>query len=178
MSRYWSELLPSLPANRTFSIGNYGAVLKANKVLLNAAFDAAKVLPKYRALMLAMAFIETVTLSSAQRDTTKNGLSANYSLFNLNSHLILETGFSGDLNFLNKPEALTKVVEIILKGVSIWGVEGLLNFNRGGMTAFKDGKSYGVWDYRNSIATILKILDAQPSLFFDERRININLPYV
>ena len=62
-----------------------------------------------------------------------------------------------------------------MRGVSTWGVTKLLDYIRGGYTAFIDGKSYDVWNYKNTIATMLKVIDMKPSILHDDMRIDIFL---
>jgi hypothetical protein len=59
----------------------------------------------------------------------------------------------------------------------MWGVTRMLNFVRGGRTAFDDGTSYGAADYRDAVATILKVFDRFPALLTDDRRVEIYVPH-
>ena len=69
------------------------------------------------------------------------------------------------------------MVGLIDKGIDNWGVTRMLNFVRGGRDAFNDGVSYGATDYRNAVATILRVIDMTPSLMKDDRRVEIYVPY-
>ena len=53
----------------------------------------------------------------------------------------------------------------------------MLNFVRGGRTAFIDGVSYDAAGYRNAVATILKVISNTASLMTDDRRVEINVPH-
>ena len=179
MTRFWSNLLSSMPANERYSVSSYGDFLTTNKALLNAACDRQKIIPNYRALLFAMAMVETTTFSSANRDTSKDGsISSNVSLFNLNVDIVHTINPSIVPSTLNDPKYLDSAILIVIKAVEMWGVVRFLNFMRGGRTGFNDGVSFDCYGYRNTIATILRVLDAQPSLFNDSRRVNILLEYV
>jgi len=181
MTAYWTQLLPMMPANCTYKITSYGAALKGNKAHLNNAFRERTVRDERRALMMAMAMIETNTMSPHERDASKDkktDKSANASIFNLSEDLLNELGHGGDIKLLNPLARLPEVVGLIDKGISKLGVVRLLDFVRGGRTAFNDHKSYGVEGYRNAVATILKLIDMFPSLMHDDRRVEIAVPHV
>jgi len=176
MSNYWTQLLPTMSANRYYKITSYGAALKGNKHRLLNAFNVRAISAERRALMMAMAMIETNTMSPGERDTTKDTNtdgSANASIFNLSEDMLNQLGYSGNIHLLDPITSLPDVVGLINKGINIWGVTRMLNFVRGGRAAFNDGVSYGAVDYRNAVATILKVIDMFPSLMSDDRRVEI-----
>ena len=178
---YYKLLLPGMSTNCKYKITSYGAVLKANKERLHAAFDARGIRDERRALMLAMAMIETNTMSPSERDATKDtrtDKAANASIFNLSEDMINLLGYQGNIHVLDPLASLPTVVGLIDNGINMWGVTRMLNFVRGGRTAFNDGVSYGVANYRNAVATILKLFDEFPSLMTDDRRVEINVPHV
>lgn len=185
MTCYWTDVLPNTPANRAYTIRSYGPVLQANKALLCAAFckqqSAHAPNPHKLALMMAMAMLETTTMTVSCRDCSKDGLadrSANCSMFNLSEDLLTYIGFRGRFEDLNVASNLVIVVAQIDAGLQRLGVEGFLNFVRGGRTGYLDGTSYGAADYRSTIATILSVMDAHPALLTDDRRVDISLPHV
>ena len=51
-----------------------------------------------------------------------------------------------------------------------FGIHRTLYFVRGGRTAFNDGQSFGAQRFVQIIASILKAVDADPSLMTDARR--------
>ncbi|OLE54621.1 MAG: hypothetical protein AUG51_07500 [Acidobacteria bacterium 13_1_20CM_3_53_8] len=176
MSNYWTQLLPTMSANRPYKITSYGAALKGNKQQLLNAFHVRAIRNERRALMMAMAMIETNTMSPSQRDTTKDtntDMSANASIFNLSEDMLNHLGYQGNIHLLDTLTSLPDVVGLIDKGINMWGVTRMLNFVRGGRKAFNDGVSYGAMDYRNAVATILKVIDMFPSLMSDDRRVEI-----
>lgn len=184
MTCYWRDVLPNTPANKTFTIRSYGPTLKANKALLTTAFwlQGPRTLthPKL-ALMMAMAMVETTTMSVSDRDCSKDGCSdrsANCSMFNLSEDLLTYIGFTGRFQDLNVTSNLAQVVAQIEIGLKKLGVEGFLNYVRGGRSGFLDRSSYGVDEYRSTIATILSVIDANPSLLTDDRRVDIVLRHV
>jgi hypothetical protein len=180
MTNYWKLLLPAMSANRNYKLTSYGAVLKGNKERLLKAFDVRAIRDERRALMIAMAMIETNTMSPSERDTTKDNRtdkSANASIFNLSEDMLNQLGYQGNIHLLDPLTSLQDVVGLINKGIDMWGVTRMLNFVRGGRTAFNDSVSYGAADYRNAVATILKVIDMDPSLMRDDRRVEIYVPH-
>ena len=128
-----------------------------------------------------MAMIETNHMSPNERDASKDNNkdgSANGSVFNLSEDLLNELGYNGDINLLNPLAGLSDVVWLIDKGITCFGVVRLLDFVRGGRTAFNDHKSYGVSGYRNAVATILKLIDMYPDLMRNDKRVEIVVPHV
>jgi hypothetical protein len=176
MTVFWSQCLPQEPASMPWTINGYGAVMQANKALLLQSAREAP--PHLQALMMAMAMIETTTLSAADRDATKDtkGASANVSLFNLSLDLVRCVDPSVDPWALNTDTALA--VRVIQQGIAKWGIPTFLNFVRGGRTAFKDGHSYGAAAYRNTVATTLMLIDRFPGLMKDDRRVDVDLEHV
>ncbi|MGE5345473.1 MAG: hypothetical protein ACM3JH_05915 [Acidithiobacillales bacterium] len=181
MTIYWTLLLPTTPADKPFRIVSYGNALRANKRQLRNAFEVSRIGDERRALMMAMAMIETTTLTPSLRDADKDrrtDRAANASIFNLNEDLLRQLGYEGDIHLLDPLSALPDVVTLISKGVDTWGVTRLLNFVRGGRTAFNDGVSFGAADYRNAVATGLRNIDRYPSLMWDDRRVEMNVPHM
>lgn len=181
MTRFWSDLLPGMPAACAYTVTPYGPELARNKAALAAACREAGATPDQAALFLAMAMIETTLLSPEQRDASKDGRadgSENVSIFNLSVDLVRRLGWCGDPRALNAASQLPAVLRLLARGASSWGVERLLDYVRGGYTAFVDGTSYGARDYRDTVATVLRVLDAQPQLFSDDRRVNVELAHV
>lgn len=180
VTNYWKLLLPGMSANHQYKITSYGAALKANKERLHAAFNACGIRDEWRALMLAMAMIETNTMSPSERDATKDrrtDKAANASIFNLSEDMLNQLGYQGNIHVLDPLASLPIVVGLIDKGINMWGVTRMLNFVRGGRTAFNDGVSYGAADYRDAVATILKVFDMFPALMTDDRRVEIYVPH-
>lgn len=182
---YRAHLLPSVPGNLPYQLSSYGDVLKENKWRVHNACQSLEggVPPDVRALLFATAFQETTTLSAAQRDASKDGDpsgAANWSPWNLSEDLLRHLGFSNNESFylLNRDDHLVTVVKLVLRGVCRWGAARYLAFVRGGRTGFADGKSYGVQEYTNGVATQLNALAADQSLFWDDRRPDVVVPQV
>lgn len=180
MTRYWSECLPNSPASLPYAINEYGFLLRYNKQRLVMVCRNAGVPPHLTALMVAMAMQETTTMSSDDRDATKDGdgAAANVSLFNLSIDLVRQVDPSVDPWSLNHVSNLPVAVGIIKAGIDRWGIERFLNFVRGGRTAFEDGVSYGAANYRDGVATILRQIDLDPKLLDDDRRVDVCVPHV
>lgn len=181
MTKYWSECLPDMPANCNYSISSYGDVLKVNKKRILDACKHKCIKPNIHALFIAMAMLETTLMTSQQRDATKDlrtDGSMNVSLFNISIDMIKRLGYNEDILKLNDDNNIHIVLELLQKGINQWGIIKLLNYVRGGYTAFIDGCSYDVWNYRNTIATVIRVIDANPLLLTDDRRVDIFLKHV
>lgn len=180
ITNYWRVLLPNESANRNYRITSHGAELQCNKELLLRAFNARSIRDDRRVLMMAMAMIETNHLSPNERDASKDNRtdgSANASIFNLSEDMLRQLGYWGDIHLLDPLQRLSDVVGLINNGINTWGVTRLLNFVRGGRTAFNDGVSYDAAGYRNAVATTIRVIDMDPSLMRDDRRVEINVPH-
>lgn len=131
------------------------------------------------ALFIAMAMLETVKMNFTQRDASKDNIDGytNIGLWNLNTDLL------GQLNYTNDPWMLNGQTDIVvyatltalLRGLRGWGYPLLLNFVRGGRTAFTDGVSFGAVAYRTVIRAIVHAIQRDPALLTDERRVECPL---
>jgi hypothetical protein len=168
-----------MPGDAPYSINNYNNVLQYNKGLLNAACDQVSIPYDFRILLFATAMIETTTFSCADRDNSKdyNGNAANVSMFNLSIDLIqsADPTITDPWTLNNDLDALIKFIQAAIKK---WGLTRYLNFVRGGRTAFIDGFSYGAYDYRNAVKTIINVLNKNNSLLYDDRSVSVNLQHV
>lgn len=77
---------------------------------------------------------------SAQRDASKDnqGLSKNVSPFNMNIDMLNMIGFKGNPDSLNRISNIKETVLVAIQAVNKLGLQGFLNFHRGGRTAFND----------------------------------------
>jgi hypothetical protein len=179
MTKFWTELLPKLPADRQINLTHYGSLLQQNKNILNTVINSQVTAPYFQALLIAMAMIETTTMTSDNRDCSKDGtVSANISLFNLSIDLLQTLGYKNDPLLLNNIANLPIIVQLLKLGFDKWGCESLLNYVRGGRTAFNDGHSYDAYGYRNTVATILRQFDKDPTLLWNDVRVEIVLQHV
>jgi hypothetical protein len=182
MTIYYQMLMPGTPYNFPYKqpMPSYGPALVAGKARVNAASLAIKLPPERRALMIAMAMIETNHLDYAERDKSKDHDkkgAANVSLFNINMDLLRELGCVLTPSTLNLPNTLSTTMIHMNQGIDWWGIYGFLDFVRGGRKAFKDHQSYGATDYRRAVATALTLIDGDPALLSDDRRIEMNVPH-
>jgi hypothetical protein len=168
------------PGNSHCSIASYGETLRANKAKLHTAFEGARLPFDLRVLMLAMGMLESTSLCASHRDSGKDSskLSKNVSLFNLSVDLVQHLGYKGNADLLNRDDMLRDVVILMRSGMDRWGVDRFLNFVRGGRTAFKDGKSYGAADYRNTIKSMVVEIHKDKVLLHDDRRVDSFLKHV
>jgi hypothetical protein len=157
--------------SRTAPINNYGPAYQANKAkvlkaLRKTGLDEARV-----RMAMAIGMLETNTFNPAQRDHSKTGASTNYGLWNINKDMITRAGQSPkSLNSLSKINDGAKVVAALIKQ---YGVNGFLNYLRGGYSGWKDGVSYDCAGYREGIASMVRMIDADPKLLTDDRRIDM-----
>jgi len=141
------------------------------------ALDAAGLSLNLKKLFLAIAMLETNTMSPASRDKSKSGASENFSLWNMCADEIQYTG-SQPTPLLNTWAGLNAAVRVLKQAVQKLGVNGFLDFQRGGRTGFENHVSYGCYNYRNAIASMMNVLDKHPSLLTDNRRIDIEVEHV
>jgi hypothetical protein len=180
MTLYQQLLLPNEKPTTKYKLPDYGAKLKRNKALLNRAARDGKLRDERRVLLLVMAMIETQHLSPDERDTSKDKKtdgSANATIFNLSEDLLRQLGYRGTIRALDPLERLPDVVSLIDKGIDLWNVSSFLDFVRGGRTAFNDHKSYRAGEYRTGVATGLWVIDMNPALIDDSRRIEMNVSH-
>lgn len=129
---------------------------------------------------MAMAMLETNHMSITERDASKDNKtdgSANVSIFNLSKDLCFRLGYRNPV-LLNDPGRLPEVVCLIQKGIKQMGLVSLLNFVRGGYTGWITGTAYGVDEYRQTVASIMRAIDLNPKLLTDDRRVEIFLAHV
>ncbi len=175
-TKYREQLLPGIAADARVDLKWYGQEIANNKRVINRAFDACKISPARRALLMSMAFLETTHLKSEQRDASKDGRgdgSANLSLWNLSVDLVMYVGYRDNPWLLNKDPA--RAACVLNTAFDKFGIHRTLYFVRGGRTAFDDGKSFGAQRFVQVIASILKAVDANPSLMTDARRAETHL---
>lgn len=162
-----------------FTVGQYGQEIMDNKFKLKQAFDKLGMGLELRAVALAMAMQETNTLTHRDRDHEKDGRSdgsANVSLFNFSLDLVTQVGsYSGSPWDLNDEARIVDAVNVIKTGIAKWGVNRFLNFVRGGRTAFQDGHSYQAGKYRNAIKSMYWAIIKDQKLFWDDRRLQVEL---
>jgi len=157
---------------------SYGAQYQTNKRKVVAALRKKDGIGEAKVkLLIAIAMLETNTMDPAQRDTGKTGDSTNYSLWNINRDMLkrLPGGTDGNLNSWS---GLDNVVDRLASAINKFGINGFLNFHRGGYTGWQDGVSYGCQDYRNGIASMIRILDNNEDLLSDSRRIDMSVGHV
>lgn len=176
-----SAFLKTVPGNATCAITYYGNVLVANKAGVMSACGACLGTAEECMLLLAMGMQETTLLTSAQRDASKDAYAmadgmANVSLWNLAFDLVTGLCFGGSPWRLNADP--TSAACLLLSGIRRWGIPNILNFVRGGRTGVQDGVSYGAWAFRNTIATIVRVIKNDTSLLTDGRRVECYLPQV
>lgn len=165
-------------------ISDYGQRLRDGKARLGAAMRAAGVTNRdRRALLLAMAMLETNRLSLSERDCGKDSLqacgTANVSIFNLNLDMLRELGLArGAEAALNTDAGLPEAVRWLERAFARWGEGRTLAFVRGGRTAFEDGVSYGAKQYSDVIYYIRELIRRDEALFSDGRRVEVYLQHV
>lgn len=168
------------PGDLVCPVTPYGPALARNKAAVYAACNACGGGLDECALVVAMAMLETTFMNVTQRDASKDWRvdgSANVGLWNLNIDLVAALNYTADPWTLNAqtPQVLAATAGALLRGLRVWGQVRLLNFARGGRTAFVDGWSYDAWGYRNAIKTIVDRIRRDPGLLLDGRRVDCPL---
>jgi hypothetical protein len=169
-----------VPGNLVCPVTTYGQALASNKRAVYAACNACGGGLDECALVVAMAMIETTFMNATARDASKDWRtdgSVNVGLWNLNTDLVAALNYSGDPWTLNAqtPQVLAATACALLRGARTWGAARLMNFVRGGRTAFNDGWSFDAWGYRNAIKTIVDWFRRDPALLLDGRRVDCPL---
>ncbi len=184
---------------------NNGSTLQTNKNRL-VTIARGKGLPdNLVSLLLAYAFIETSTLSANDRDKTKDPGGGNYSsvgainygLFNINYDMITATGVVNDtvlkptepwnspLNF-DTDYGVSTLVDIVLTGMCMWGIDRYVSYVRGGQTLFNDTTDYTsnfsggfkVMVFKTGLTRTIEAILSDTTLLTDSRRVGLNIPYV
>lgn len=179
---YFPQLQISTTSTLNYTLSDYGNELIYNKAKLINAFNNVSLYDNnIRALIMSMAMLETNTLNTTSRDTSKDKNtdgSTNVSLFNLNVDMIQSLGYNYTNEYMNDPDNLDSVINIIIRAFMTWGFDKTLNFVRGGRKGFVDSKSYGSEDYRNTIVSIMNAILKDQDLMHDSRRVEIYLNHV
>jgi hypothetical protein len=172
-------LASSLLELEPYKLVSYGEALRDAKRTLKGALDRANVPPDVQHLYMVLAMIETTTLSPEQRDKSKDGtVKENVSLWNLSVDMVRTLGYQNDPRALNDVAATHEAAVILLKAFHMWGYRRTINFIRGGRTAFEDNVSFGAARFRKAVWTGLHVMHRDPSLMWDDRRIEMKIPHV
>lgn len=117
-------------ADVTFKITNYGDTILQNKLAITNQMLQMQISGQDQALIMAMAMQETVSLSSNDRDQSKDGTSSeNISQWNINIGLIETVSPDIDPRSLNYD--IGACITFILKALNQYGLEGYLDLIRG-----------------------------------------------
>ncbi|CAF1284798.1 unnamed protein product [Rotaria socialis] len=169
---YLSTLNINARADRVAPVKNLGPTYGANKRRHVDALKKAGLYDAYLALFVAIGMQETSTFNPADYDYTKTGDSTNYSAFNLNRDMMVRLGIQ-PTNAFNTWSGVDSVAAAAKTMITNYGVNGFLNYLRGGYTAWQDGHSYDAAGYRNAIASIVRYIENDLSLLTDDRRVEM-----
>lgn len=141
---------------------------------------------KTRAFIFTVFTVESEQMyhsnGEAQRDTGKDGdkLAKNVSPVNMNIDMLNMIGFNGNPNNLNKLSNIKETVKTVLLAVKKLGLEGFLNFHRGGRTAYNNphNNPYKVPEFKDGIYNIMQKYVQDTSLFEDGRKVWAQISYV
>jgi hypothetical protein len=196
-----TEFLQRWPAEQfdgtKYGINPYQNNLQKNKQRLNKVFDDLKLPLEAREFLIAMAMIESTELCVHHRDPLKDdqGGAANHTLFNLNTDMIRDIVSQAELaSFgLAKPsksplnqdtdDALRKAVDIAWRGVQKWGFDRYTSYVRGGASGFSSSYDYNndwlkMRVFKCGLSFIWKAIRGEPALLTDNRRVELQIPYV
>lgn len=173
-----------------YSIKDYGWDLQYNKgAVLQAAKDSGANLQE-QILILSIAMLETTKMNIGERDNKKDwaGHSRNYSLLNVNRGMLIKMDATAaqllpnyqidtDYEYLNSPEKLKVAGWYLVVAFRTLGIDGAINFHRGGETAYRDGYSYRAAEYRNALFTVYNRIAQDMNLMWDSRRVELWVSY-
>jgi hypothetical protein len=172
------------PAN----IVNYdNSLLKKWKGKLNSAITAVGVKEdRTRSLIHALFALESETMydssGNALRDTSKDfdKLWKNYSPLNMNGDMLKRIGFKGNKDKLNKAGNIKLVVATLLQGIKKLGLEGFINFHRGGATGYKqpNNPEFKIPIFKNGIYHMMQKFEGDHSLWTDGRKVWADIDHV
>jgi len=109
---------------------------------------------------------------NAQNDPTKTGLSANVCPMNMNVDMIINfLNYQGNLTALNSISNIQICVSLLIQAVNTLGINGFINFQRGGRTLYQNPTSqqyinqFQLVVYQNGLYNIMRQYVQNPSLF-------------
>ena len=155
--------------------------LAANKATVVAACHQAGASDATVSLVLAFLMQETTDADASQRDASKDsaGDSKNWSAFNMNSAFLKKIGWQeGQGPDLNDQANLGAATGWMLKGLSVLGEDGTMNFHRGGQSGYENDQLYGCCDFRAQIREVQGYLMAHREAWTNGQRIGGFLPHV
>ena len=138
---YLSVLKIDAKADKTAPVKDLGSTYGSNKRRYVDALKKAGLYDAYLALAVAIDMQETNTFNPADYDHSKTSDSTNYSAFNFNRDEMTRLGIQVSDSF-NTWAGIDSVATACKKMVTDYGVNGFLNYQRGGYAAWKDGHSY------------------------------------
>jgi len=169
-------------------VGGVITLLQQWKTALNNAISANGVNnAKTRSLIQALFGAESQTMydasGNAQRDTSKDGTSAmNYSPLNMNQAMLKKIKFNGNPAMLNSASNINLTVATLLTAIQKLGLNGFMNFQRGGGSAYanpsKYQAKYKIPQYLNGIYNMMVQFQKDPTLWTDGRKVWANIPHV
>jgi len=138
-----SALAINAGTSLTAPINSYGPTYQANKARVLNALRATSMSECQIRMWFAIGMLETSTFSASDRDTSKDGTaSQNYSCFNLNQDMLTRAGQPTDA--LNSDDNIAQTAQAVAAVTAKYGINGVLNYLRGGYTGWQNGVSYEV----------------------------------
>jgi hypothetical protein len=175
----------------------------ANKTQFVRVMRSKGLSQQLQGFLLAFAMIETGTLTVRERDALKDWQSGaeNFTLFNINTSMINDTlakdpelaGRVGPLlpppqSKLNEDSdaGISLAIDVVLKGIEVFGMDKYVSYLRGGVTLFNDNTDYRndsfggfyVRVFKCGFSKIAEMIESDPSLLVDDRRVALCIPYV
>jgi len=172
-----TELGINADTSLTAPINPYPDPYQANKANVLNALRATSMTECQIRMWFAIGMLETNTFSAADRDTSKDGTaSQNYSCFNLNQDMLTRAGQPTDA--LNSDANIQQTANAVAAMTTQYGINGVLNYLRGGYTGWQDGVSYDCAGYRQGINSLVYMIDQQTSVLTDNTRIDLDISHV
>ena len=171
--------------------------LAQNKQRLARVFDKFNVPIEVRRVLIAMGMIESTELCVSHRDPLKDNMgdAANHSLFNLNTSMIRDILTPDEFSRLglNVPSkspinqdtesAIEMAVDIAVRGINMWGIDRYVSYVRGGTSGFDLNYNYNndwlkMRSFKTGLSFIYQEIAKDASLLTDNRRVELQIPYV
>jgi len=100
----------------------------------------------------------------------------------MNIDMLNYIGFKGNTNDLNSITNIKLTLSVLVDAINVLGLQGFLNFHRGGRTAFlnpvANDARYGLTTFKVGVYNIMKVYENDLTLFNDGRKVWAQIPHV
>lgn len=98
----------------------------------------------------------------------------------MNIDMLKRIGFKGNPNSLNRLSNIKTTVKTVLLALNKLGLEGFLNFHRGGATGYSKPSTpkFKIPVFKDGVYNVMKEYMRDQSLFTDGRKVWADIPHV